>query len=44
MAMVVATEYPESDDVGGRGKKSSAAEQFPMITRAKLSMARTVIA
>jgi hypothetical protein len=41
--MVVATEYPEVPKVG-RGQKVPVTETFPMISPARLSEARTVIA
>ena len=41
--MVCATQYPESEGVGGHKKKSVAAKHFPMITSDKLSHARTVL-
>jgi hypothetical protein len=40
--MVVAKAYPNADGKGGRGKKCSGPEQFPMIARSKLSEARAV--
>jgi hypothetical protein len=43
LAMVLATQYPEPEEVG-RGKKGFVAKQFPMVTKSKLSIARAVIA
>jgi len=43
LAMVVATQYPKQEEVG-RGKKGFVAKHFPMVSKDKLSMARTVIA
>jgi hypothetical protein len=43
LAMVVATQYPKPEEVG-RGKKGSVAKQFPMVKKARLAEARTVIA
>lgn len=44
VAMVVATQYPESDQVGGRGKKSFATKGFPMVSSGNLAKACTVYA
>jgi hypothetical protein len=35
--------FPESTEVGGRGKKRSNLEQFPMIPKGRLSEARTIL-
>ncbi len=43
VAMSVAMALPDSEEVGGRGKKCSATEQFPIVSRARLSEARTVL-
>jgi hypothetical protein len=43
LAMVVATQYPTPEDVG-RGKKGVVATQFAMVSKDKLSHARTVLA
>ena len=40
---MVAKAYPDNNEVGGRGKKGSAAERFPMVSKSKLSQARTVL-
>jgi hypothetical protein len=42
LAMVAAKAYP-APEPGGRGKKSSAAEKFPMVSSGKLSEARTIL-
>jgi hypothetical protein len=41
IAMVCAKAFPEPEEVG-RGKKGFAAKHFPMVTKDKLSCARTV--
>jgi hypothetical protein len=41
--MVVATQYPTSEGVGGQKKKSSAAEHFPMVKPSSFG-SRTVLA
>jgi hypothetical protein len=41
-AMVVAMMYPEPE-APGRGKKGSATEQFPMVSKTSLSCARKVL-
>jgi hypothetical protein len=42
LAMVAAKAYP-APEPGGRGKKSSAAEKFPMVASGRLSEARTIL-
>lgn len=42
LAMVAAKAYPDPER-RGRGQKSSAAEEFPMVSSGKLSEARTVL-
>lgn len=44
LAMMAARAHPEADAVGGRGRKGVAATQFPMVSRDKLSHARTILA
>ena len=39
-----ATEYPQADEVGGRGKKGAVTARFPMVAKRRLEEARTVIA
>jgi hypothetical protein len=43
IAIVVAKAYPEPDEVGGRGKKRSTSERFPMVHKAALSDARVIV-
>jgi hypothetical protein len=43
IAIVVAKAHPDTDEVGGRGKKSVFSIGFPMVNPLALSQARTIV-